>query len=359
MFDPIIPVLKIFILLLFVAGSAKCDSLSILFLGDTHFGDNYQYDPKFSRGVNIINEYGYDYFFENVKEILGTSDVTLCNLETPLTTNLEPVSTKKPYLHWSDPVNTTKFLSKYNIKNICLGNNHIFDQGRSGFNETISSLQKAGMNYFGAGKNSDEALKPLIIDENGAKLVIFGGFEYRASYDTLYNFYADSVTAGVNTLDTIKLNHEIINYRKKYPDAKIIIYPHWGSNYKQVNPRQIAFAHSWINAGADIIIGHGAHTVQEIEKYNGKWILYNIGNFIFNAPGRYRTTGAKPYSLMAKLVIENDKEKIILYPIFTNNKRNDFQVRELSGEEFTELEEFLLKGKFEYSAYENKYFELK
>lgn len=350
---------KIIILILIFGSSAKCDSLSILFLGDTHFGDNYQYDEKFNRGVNIINEYGYDYFFENVKEILGTSDAAICNLETPLTSNLEPVSSKKPYLHWSDPVKTTKYLSRYNIKYITLGNNHVFDQGISGFNETITSLQKAEMNYFGAGKNSDEALDPLIIDKNGVKLVIFGGFEYRASYDTLYNFYADSVTAGVNKLDTVKLNHEIINYRKKYPGAKIIIYPHWGSNYKQVNSKQIAFAHSWINAGADMIVGHGAHTVQEIEKYNGKWIIYNIGNFIFNAPGRYRTTGARPYSLLVKLVIENDKEKILLYPVYTNNKTNDYQIKELSGLEFLELEKFLLEGKFEYSVYGNEYFELK
>ncbi|HMQ78949.1 MAG TPA: CapA family protein [Ignavibacteria bacterium] len=351
--------LKIFILLLLLSGYAKCDSLSILFLGDTHFGDNYQYDPKFNRGVNIINEYGYDYFFENVKKILLTSDISFCNLETPLTKTLAPVSIKKPYLHWSDPVNTIEYLSKYNIKNVSLGNNHVFDQGITGFTETISSLQIAGMYYFGAGKNSDEALKPLVIDENGVKLVIFSGFEYRASYDTLYNFYADSIKAGVNKLDIINMNEQILNCRKKFPKAKIIIYPHWGSNYKQVNNRQIAFAHSWIDAGADIIIGHGAHTVQQIEKYNGKWIIYNIGNFIFNAPGRYRTTGAKPYGLMAMLVIEKGKDKIFLYPLFTNNKTNDYQVRELNNEEFTELEEFLLKGKFIYSVYENECFELK
>ncbi|HWA07392.1 MAG TPA: CapA family protein, partial [Ignavibacteria bacterium] len=81
--------------------------MSILFLGDTHFGDNYQNDPKYNRGVNIINEYGYDYFYENVNDILKSSDFSLCNLETPLTAKLEPVSTKKLYLHWSDPGNTT------------------------------------------------------------------------------------------------------------------------------------------------------------------------------------------------------------------------------------------------------------
>lgn len=351
--------LKIILSIVIFSASLKCDSLSILFLGDTHFGDNYQNDPKYNRGVNIINEYGYDYFYENVNDILKSSDFSLCNLETPLTAKLEPVSTKKLYLHWSDPGNTTKYLSKYNIKNISLGNNHVFDQGLNGFTKTISSLNNAGMKYFGAGINSVEAIKPLIIEENGVELVVFGGFEYRASYDTLYNFYADSFKAGVNILDTLKLNEQISLYRKNYPSAKIVIFPHWGSNYKQVNPRQIAFAHSWINAGADFIIGHGAHTVQQIEKYNDKWILYNIGNFIFNAPGRYKTTGAKPYSLMAKFFVADGKEKLLLYPIYTNNKTNDYQIRELTGEEFTDFENFLLKGKFSYSVYKNEYFELK
>ena len=333
--------------------------MSVLFLGDTHFGDNYQYDPKFNRGVNIIDEYGYDYFFENVKDILLSSDVTFCNLETPLTKTPQPVNTVKQYLHWSDPITATMYLHKYGIKNVTLGNNHVLDQGISGYHETIISLQNAGINYFGAGKNSDEAIQPLIIDDKGVKLIVFGGYIYRAKYDTIYSFYADSLKEGVNKLDTIKLNAQISNYRKNFPDARIIIYPHWGSNYRQVNTRQIAFARSWLDAGADIVIGHGAHTVQQIEKYNNKWIIYNIGNFIFNAPGRYITTGAKPYGLMVKIELVKDKVKILLYPIHTNNKTNDYQVRELNEEEFTDLEDLLLKGKFNYSSFQNEYFELK
>lgn len=355
---------RILILLIFISASLKydslrCDSLSILFLGDTHFGENYQFDPGFNRGVNIINEYGYDYFFENVNNILRSSDVTFCNLETPLTKTLQPVSAVKPYLHWSDPDLTTKYLIKYNIKNVTLGNNHVFDQGLTGYNETDSALKNAGINCFGAGNNSVEAIQPLIIDEKGVKLIVFGGYIYRAKYDTIYNFYADSLKAGVNKLDTIKLNEQILNYRNYFPDARIVIYPHWGSNYKQVNTRQIAFARSWINAGADIIIGHGAHTVQNIEKYNGKWIIYNIGNFIFNAPGRYKTTLAKPYGLMVKVIIENNENRVLLYPIHTNNKTNDYQIRGLDEEEFIELVKIIMKEVYPYTTIENKYIELK
>lgn len=333
---------KILIFLLFQFSVIYCDSLNILFLGDTHFGENYQYNPKFSRGVNIIEENGYDYFFENVKNILSASDITFCNLETPLTKiKSSPVSLIKPYLHWSHPDSVVKYLNKHGIKYVTLGNNHVFDYGYTGFTESINSLNKGGIKYFGAGDNSVKSSEPLIENINGYMLIIFGGFEYRQKYDTLYDFYADSNKPGVNKLDTLKLSSQIRLYRKSFPDAIIIIYPHWGSNYKPVNETQKAFAHNYIDAGADYIIGHGAHTIQEAEKYKGRWIFYNLGNFIFNAPGRYKSAGAKPYGLITELVVTINSKMLRLYPIFTDNKRNDYQVRFLDEDEFEDCRKLL------------------
>jgi hypothetical protein len=59
------------------------------------------------------------------------------------------------------------------------------------------------------------------------------------------------------------------------------------------------------------------------------------------------------------LIIDNDKEKVLLYPIFTNNKTNDYRVRELDDDEFIDLEKFLVKGKYEYTSFENEFIELK
>lgn len=328
---------RILFLLLFFSGSLLADSLSILFLGDTHFGENYQYDPIYNHGTNYISKNGYDGFFKNVEPILNGSDAVFCNLETPLTREINIISSRKPYLHWSDPDSTVKYFRKYNISFISLGNNHVFDMSANGFKNTLSSLKKGGLISFGAGNDLKEASGPVVMQQDSILAVVFSGFEYRPNYDTLYHFYAADSTPGVNMLDTIRLNKDISYYRASYPNAIIIIYPHWGSNYGKVNVRQIAFAHSWVNAGADAIIGQGAHTVQPIEKYHGKYIFYNIGNFIFNAPGRYASTQAMPYSLMVKLQIENEKLSYTLYPLYTDNKKSGYNPHLLNTAEINEL----------------------
>jgi len=348
-------------LFLLLSSVIYCDSLSVIFLGDTHFGENYQFEPKFNHGENIIAEYGYDYFFENVKNFLLSSDVTFCNLETPLikvNSSTLPVSIIKPYLHWSDPDSTIKYFRKYHINNVTIGNNHVFDYGLEGYNSTVRYLNSAGLNFFGAGNDPEEASKPLVKDINGYKLIIFGGFEYRSKYDTLYDFYAGENKPGVNKLDTVQLTADIKKYRSEFPDAVIIIYPHWGSNYKPAGDMQKTFARNYINAGADLVIGHGAHTVQEAEFYNGKWIFYNLGNFIFNAPGRYRSTGAKPYGLMLKLIMKNSSMKFVLYPVFINNYESDYSLRKLDDDETEDMLQILFQGKYHISFNDENFPEL-
>ncbi len=350
---------KLLLLFIFQFSLIYCDTLNVLFLGDTHFGENYQYDPKFGRDVDIIEEYGYDYFFENVKDFLSTSNITFCNLETPLTNNSSnPVSYIKPYLHWSNPDSCVKYFNKYGINYVSLGNNHAFDYGISGFSETLNSLNAGGINYFGAGENSVKAIEPLIENIGSYKLIIFGGFEFREKYDTLYDFYADSNKHGVNKLDTIKLSSQIKAYRQNYPNAIIIIYPHWGSNYKPANDMQRSYAHSWIDAGVDYVIGHGAHTIQEAEQYNGKWIFYNIGNFIFNSPGRYSSTKAKPYGLMLKLILCENNRKIVICPINTNNHETDYCLRKLDEYEMKDFIKSMFKENYKLSLKEEHYIEL-
>lgn len=323
-------------------------SADILFLGDTHFGENYQSSPRFNKGVNIIEERGYDHFFENVKHILNQSEVTFANLETPLISTPEkPVSYYKPYLHWSDPAAVPNYLAKYNIKFVSLGNNHVFDYGPQGFEQTVLSLEASGIKWFGAGSNDSAAIEPLITTVGTKTLIVFGGFEYRQKYDTLFDFYSTQDKPGVNRLDTATLNPVIKEYRQKYPGAMIVIYPHWGSNYKPAGATQKEMAHSFIDAGADIIVGHGAHTVQEAEMYMGKWIFYNIGNFIFNAPGRYGSTGAKPYGMMLNLIADGTDFRPVVYPIYTNNKESDYALRLLENEELEDCAEYVFgKEKF-------------
>jgi poly-gamma-glutamate capsule biosynthesis protein CapA/YwtB (metallophosphatase superfamily) len=324
----------------------QADSLTIIFAGDTHFGENYQYSPKFNRGVNIIKEEGYDYFFENVGELLKNANAVIVNLETPLVnTNVSgkiPSSYLKPYLHWSSAEDAPVFFRKYNILAVNLGNNHSMDYGTSGLDETMFALNSNGISYFGAGADSTQAAEPFIKDFNDFKLAVFGGFEFRQKYDTLYDFYAENNKPGVNRLDAETLTGQIEEYRNKYPEIFIVIYPHWGKNYKPAGADQKDAAHKFIDAGADMVIGHGAHTIQEIEYYKGRWILYNTGNFIFNAPGRYSSTGAKPYGFITQLNFTDKQKTIRLYPVFTENHKTDYRLRYLDEDESEDCYKFLL-----------------
>ncbi len=325
------------------------DSVSVLFLGDTFFGSTQKSTFSYRTSPLYDSSLSYDRFFENVAGILFGSGAVICNLETPLTEKTRIISSRKPYIHTADPDSAVKYFNKYNIGYVNLGNNHVFDMGTAGFEQTTASLNRGNINFFGAGSNTEESIKPLILNKGGTRIIIFGGFEYRPNYDTLYHFYAGENSPGINMLDTIVLNERIIYYKNLYPGSKIIIFPHWGSNYGEVNERQINFAHSWINAGADAVIGHGSHTVQQIELYRNKYIFYGIGNFIFNAPGRYSAADAKPYGLMLKMIFPDTGTEFILYPVFTDNKITNYRLRLLNETEILDFEELYLKNKFKYS----------
>jgi UDP-N-acetylmuramoyl-tripeptide--D-alanyl-D-alanine ligase/cyanophycin synthetase/poly-gamma-glutamate synthesis protein (capsule biosynthesis protein) len=347
------------VIIIFSSGKVYPDTLNIFFLGDTYFGVSYQ---KFNDGIFVGDEYGYDYFFENVKDLLSRSDYTIINFEAPLCPDNNSKS-PKPYLHWCNVSNTLAYLTKYGVDAVSLGNNHAMDMGEDGLMQTMFNLNASGIKFFGAGLNKSQALEPLYrkFSSNGKdfEIAVISGFEFRRSYDTLYNFYADENKTGVNKLEIQGIAEKIREIKTSNPGIFVVFFPHWGKNYKQAMEYQTDMAHSIIDAGADLIIGQGSHTVQKIEKYKDRLIIYNIGNFICNAPGRYRTTGAKPYSLMAELVIlEGGRKFIRLHPVYVNNLETDYRVRFLDDEEFDECYKIINQGKQLISKKVSEYYEL-
>jgi poly-gamma-glutamate capsule biosynthesis protein CapA/YwtB (metallophosphatase superfamily) len=102
-----------------------------------------------------------------------------------------------------------------------------------------------------------------------------------------------------------------------------------------------------VDAGADLVIGHGAHQLQEIEQYRDKWILYGLGNFVFHSPGRYASKKTPPYSLVARLDLVETKGKpgktLRLYPIHCNNLVTGFRPRPATENEFPGILSLLLQ----------------
>jgi len=331
---------------------AGAERVRVVFTGDLSFGENYMQAAAADGGENVLETRGYDYCVEKVDPLLRSADLVVANLETAVT-NLSdsPFQGRKYVVHRSDPVLTLEALVRHNVRAVTLANNHGFDYGLAGLHETISSLDAAGIAWFGAGMNEGEAARPLVREFEVAgktvRLVIVGGFEYESYYERALHFYASGDSAGVNNWTVESAALQVRALRERYPDAFIVAFPHWGYNYRWKNRRQDATGRAVIDAGADLIIGHGGHMLQEIDRYRGRWIVYGLGNFVFNAPSEYRENRIHPYGFAAALDAVPDSGDVAfllrLYPIYNDNTATNYQPGPVSQEDFDAVEELLLQ----------------
>lgn len=332
-----------FPLLLTPEFSSNNEELDILFGGDFSFGENYQDRLKEKGETNILEEKGYDYSLIHFQNVLQSSDYVILNLETVLTDLPTSIfEGKKSYIHYSDPEKTASYLKKYNVGAVNLANNHSLDFGEEGFFQTLVFLDKNNIEWFGAGRNGSEASFPMFktfkVGSKEFDLAVFGTFEHRKIYDEKYHFYASEDNSGVNSFDVDRIISQIQLIKTFDPEMFVVVYPHWGKNYSWKSDEQTKIGHKLIDVGADLILGQGAHKIQEVEYYNGKWIIYNLGNFMFNSPGRYADHDDPPHSMFVIFSISQNDGKISknlkLYPIFSDNKITNYQPRLLLENEF-------------------------
>ncbi|MGD9592247.1 MAG: CapA family protein, partial [Candidatus Berkiella sp.] len=303
----------------------------------------YQQNISKRYGGSILEKYGYTFPLEQVKPIKLRADFVIANLETPITDiDRSPFEGIKEYLHWTDVKKAPSTLINHNISLLSLANNHTFDYGKKGFEQTLNILENYSIPVIGAGKDINEAGEPFLVELNFEekifKIAIIGAFEDLSRYRNKYEVYAEDKKPGLMPLNLDDIANQISKLREEDPELFIILYPHWGSNYSWREDEQIKISNELINCGIDLIIGHGAHMIQEVERTNGKWIIFSIGNFMFNSPGRYEKLKAPPYSFVVSLNIlhKNNKFEIYLklYPILTDNKLTNYQTRFLSHGEF-------------------------
>lgn len=311
------------------------DSITILFGGDTSYGESYQESYAEAGEENVVASRGYDYSIANLRHLLAASDFNILNLETPLTHVREKPFVGKGYYHYSHPEIATRAMKQYGVHAVSLANNHTLDYGEQALHETCEALENYGIKAFGAGESLSSASEPLTrkfsLGESQFELVVFGLFEYRKNYDQEYHFYAEEDRPGTCPIDLKKLAEDIQSVRKRIPHAYIVVFPHWGENYVWRSDKQKELGRGMINAGANLVVGHGAHCLQEFEQYREGWIFYSIGNFLFNSRGRYAKLDAPPYSMPMQLVVSNDggqvAMKVRLYPILSDNTQTNFQPR--------------------------------
>ncbi|MDD5626739.1 MAG: CapA family protein [Patescibacteria group bacterium] len=230
-------------------------------------------DMMLSRNVGqkMVEYNDYQYPFRKMGQFLQNADITFGNLESPLLAG-EPVYTPSMVFR-ADP-ECAGALTKVGFDVLSLANNHIMNQGDKGLKKTLELLEQEGIQGIGAGLSREKAHQAAIVERNNLKIAFL-------AYTYAGNTEAKENNAGAAIMNAEDLKSDLAR-AKKEADL-VIVSMHAGTEYKRApNERQIAFARQAIDAGADLVIGHHPHWFQTVEKYKGKYIIYSLGNFVFD-----------------------------------------------------------------------------
>ena len=271
---------------------------TLTFAGDCTLGTLYQYYGATGCFPDMIGE-NYEYPFASVQEWFANDDFTMVNLEGPLTNEGTPAV--KSYTMRGDP-KLVNILPAGSVECVSIANNHTYDFGQIGYENTKKALDSVGVAYAG------DAEIRLIETERGLKIGVL-----------CVEFYIDP---------DLMVSHIA---ELKYQGAEIVIVSfHWGfeGTYRHTYD-QSAVAYAAIDAGANIVYGHHPHVLQRMEEYNGGMIYYSLGNFSFGGndnPADFDT------ALISQQVIRDIDGSVRLGDctpvpcrISSIDRRNDFQ----------------------------------
>ena len=233
-----------------------------------------------------LQQEGYSYPFQKALLHLSSADITSGNLEMPITTRGTPQ--EKTHVFKGAPEGLQGLVDA-GIDIVSLANNHTLDQGVEGMLDTITHLDEYGIKHTGAGNNDTEAYTPVIQEINGIK-VAYLSISHVLPVTT---WKANKYTAGVAEAYDLTRAMQAIEETEELADVTILMI-HWGEERKnKPTEAHLQMARQLIDAGVDIIVGSHPHVLQGFEQYNGKWIAYSLGNFVFasHPKGKQAETG--------------------------------------------------------------------
>ena len=238
-----------------------------------------------------------DYVFERWHEI-GEYDIFTVNLENPITLYDRPE--EKEFVFKMHP-RYVRTLAAGRVTIVDLANNHIGDYGARGLDDTMKYLDSAGIQYVGAGRDLEQARRPIIIEKEGEKI---GFLAYAGG-----TFAAKDNRAGFAPRSESYIMADVKNLRSRVD--YVVVSFHWGAELaERPSQGQIRLAHNVIDAGADLVVGHHPHTLQGIERYKGGVIAYSLGNFVFGGNG----LSSYPTAVL-KVVLQDRSATVELVPI--------------------------------------------
>lgn len=221
----------------------------------------------------IIESSGIRAPLRGVSGLIQGHDLAFCNLECPASAAGSPLP--KNYSFHAKPAYLDALrLAGFNL--LSMANNHSIDWGRDALLETKDNIIRHGMTPLGAGRDQKEAQEPVIVKKGGL------AFAFLANEDMLLEGIANLPDRPAAASASVEEMVESIKRVRRSVDF-VVVSEHWGVEF-QAEPtwNQVDKAHRLIDAGADLVLGHHPHVLQSIELYRGKYIVYSLGNFLFD-----------------------------------------------------------------------------
>lgn len=271
------------------------------------------------RAEPYLEREGPAYFFRNVLPVLQQGQVVIGNLESPVSNRGSAVPDKKFTLRVGRKA--VDALHAAGIRVVTLANNHILDFGPPALQDTLTALAEGGILHSGAGMDLEDARQPAMLRTRGRTLAFLS---YSLTFPV--EFYASPGRPGTAPGYKDFVRHDIEKVRPK-ADLVIVSF-HWGAELMTAaKTYQRELGRLAVDWGADLVLGHHPHVLQELELYRGRLIAYSLGNFVFGSESS-RTNDSiillctfKGKSLVAVEAV----------PIDVNNYRVAYQPKVLTG----------------------------
>jgi poly-gamma-glutamate synthesis protein (capsule biosynthesis protein) len=238
--------------------------VTLAFAGDVHFA---------GRVARLLKDPATT--FGSIASVLKSADFTAVNLETPVTSRGRPQP--KAY-HFATTPDAFTALHDSGIDLVTMANNHILDYGQTGLADTLAAARAAHFPYVGAGDNAAAAWAPYVTTINGTKIAILGVSQVAELAST---WVATSHRPG--EANAINLGRTLAAVRAAKRLARIVIvFMHWGTEGMPCpDQNQLSLAPKLAAAGASIIIGAHAHTLQGSGWLGHTFVAYGMGNFLW------------------------------------------------------------------------------
>lgn len=253
-----------------LAAEAADGEATLLFAGDLLLSSHVLNAYQQAGGINGVLDEGY-------RSVIAGADSFIANQEFPFS-DRGTAAADKEYTFRLAPEHVTVF-QDMKLDIVSLANNHALDYGREALADSIATLDQAGISHIGAGDNLDRAKAPVIREINGIRVGFLGATRVIPVADWAANRYSSGM---LSTYDPAELLGAIAELKPQCD--YVVVYVHWGiERATEPESYQRTLGQQYIDAGADLVVGSHPHVLQGIEYYQGKPIVYSLGNFVFGS----------------------------------------------------------------------------